>query len=208
MRQTDEDAGRPGLLYLTARHLYRTAVYTPINFLGVTFVTVILSVTALARPSNPTAKYVLLAVAGWAIYLGQLQALDVGGNSTEEYSRFTTVLLWVSGILYYNLTVLGAAVFGFAAANAGLPEVGLAVAFLGPVTDMELSRDYGVGLGIVLFSLSKALGERTTETYEDSRIAYVVENTTGFLALAKDAVPPILRKLSLTTLLAFPKKGR
>lgn len=203
-----DDSDRPGLPYLTARHLYRTAVYTPINFLGIACVTAVLSVPALAEPSTSTAKYVLLAVAGWAIYLGQLQALDIGDDSPSQYSRFTTGLLWLSAVLYYNLTVFGAAVIGFLATDAGLPAVGLTVAFLGPVADMEVSREYGLGLGSGLFTLSRTLGERTAESYEESPVASVVENTTDFLALATDAVPPILRKLSFATLLAFPKKGR
>jgi hypothetical protein len=149
------------------------------------------------------AKYVLLAIAGWALYAGQLHAVEgFSEQNDNDYSRFTDILVSVASVLYYNFMILIALLGAFVAEAVGFPDVAVTVAFIGPIIDFEVARQYRFGLVLLLLRVTVWFGERTTETYENSWIEHVVETTTKFLSHAKDAVPPAMSQLSLRSLMA------
>jgi hypothetical protein len=193
----------PGLAYLTARHLYRTLAYTPLYVVGMGGLTAGLSLLVLVNPSSRFSSYLLLTLAGWSLYLGQLHATDqLGDDSDPDRSRFTELLVSAVSVVYYHAVMFFAAVGGIAAEAAGFPNVAVTVAFLGPVADLEGSRQYGIGLLALVYTVTVAVGERSTEAYEGSVAEAVDESVVAFLALGKDAVPPALGRLSLRTFAA------
>jgi hypothetical protein len=198
---SDAEEQRHGLMYVTARHLYRTMVYTPVYFLGFAASATVPTLLAIGAPDAAFSEYVALALGGLAVHAGQLQATEQLTTDTTEQSRLLYVSFATVSILYYNLIVASAAGIGVAAGSYG-PVFAVVIAFLLPVTDVELSREYGRGGMAVAAWFAVTAGTAAETAYEDSRLAGFVTRVVAFLSTPEDIVPPALNQISLRSLTA------
>lgn len=196
---TDNGDGRPGLAYVTARHLYRSVVYTGVYLCGFAVVALGPTLYALGTPDSPLAGYLVLPLAGLALHTGQLQATRQLRDGEPERSRFVQASFTLFSWVYYNGLIVAAALAGVTLAPHA-PAAAVAVAFLLPVADIEATRDYGVGLMALTARTAAALGASAERLYEDSATEEAVEGLTQFLSTPSDAVPPALRRLSVRSL--------
>lgn len=198
MSATDTETARPSLPYAVAQHVYVSVVYTPVYLVGVAVLTAPFAAYVLTRPETVVARYLSLGYAGWALYMGQFDAVGATESRHDPArSRFTDLLFGVVSLVYFNLVVALAAVAGVAAWSAGLSSLAAVAAFLLIPVDSEASRQYGVGLLAASGAVVVRLGDRMAGTGVASRVERLVERVETFLSTAGDAVPPVMRNVSV-----------
>lgn len=203
------EPGRDGLIFEIIRHLVRTAVYTPLFYIGLAAVTFPFATIILTTPNSPFAKYIALVYASWAIVFGQFTARDSElQNYDEDWSKITCFVIDVVTILYYWIVVFMTTVFAFIAMRFGMSEVAVAIALLLPAGDIYLAAGYGHGLGAVMLDAAEWVGKRLTDAWERIPAREIVVTTASIIASLSDALPPVLARLSLISVNYPPGRGR
>jgi hypothetical protein len=144
--------------------------------------------------------FLLLSLIGTSLYLSQMQIKGVIDGSYEDVSKFTEGLMDIVGVLYYNIILMIAVLFGLAFATVGYPMIGVLVAILLPITDIEMSRRvWFLSASGILGNITLRIGQVITQAYIRFSTRKFAQSVADLLELLHTIVPSPFQRMSISS---------